>query len=481
MILAALLAPSSAAAKGWTGIQLPGTAAKVFLLGVSCPTKSFCVAVGTNNLIASSTNPTGGPGAWDVVYAGEGPWPDTNDWPAPFISGHQIQSVSCPTVSLCVAVTDFGDIYTSTNPTGPGSSWQVTEIGENGPNTHLYGVSCPTAGLCVAVTGKRSDQGKVLTTTNPSGGSAAWQAVEFGQSFEFKGVSCPTPSLCVAVANDGRIVTSTDPTGEAGAWQTVGAPGGPGSLRAVSCVAAPLCLSGNVAGNLLTSTNPGGGEAAWKEFNGGGNVQITGASCASAGECVAVDNNGDVLSSTDPLGGAGAWSLQHIVPYQEGEGPTDYDGKNALFAASCTSNDFCAAVGTLGQIFTSTTPLAAAKTPSSPAKRKRKPRRPQAKISNLHLPFLHHGDRRRGTVMIRFYARGGIRGFRCRIDKRAFRPCHSPRRYSLGIGRHVFRVRAVGLTGLSGPAAREEFFLGPHCTHGKVGPKFCSEGATPTR
>ena len=124
MLAAACLASvgalaSPALASPWTTAQLPGPAAKVFLLGVSCPSQGLCVAVGTNNLIASSTDPTGGSSAWHVVYAGEGPWPKTENWPPITSRARQIQSVSCPSASLCVAVTDQGNIYSSTNPTGP--------------------------------------------------------------------------------------------------------------------------------------------------------------------------------------------------------------------------------------------------------------------------------------------------------------------------------------------------------------------------
>ena len=281
-----------ACASTWTGARLPGSAGKVFLLGVSCPSQSLCVAVGTNNLIASSTNPTGGSAAWSVVYAGEGPWENTDSWPTPEISGRQIQGVSCPSPSLCVAVTDQGNIYSSTNPTGPASGWSVAQIDEKGRNTHLEGISCPIVSLCVAVTGGRNDSGKVLTSTNPTGGPAAWQTAQVDE-LDLRAVSCGSPSLCVAVGDEGRIVTSTNPTGG------IGAPGGPGSLRAVSCALALLCVSGNKGGNLLSTTNPAGGSSSWSEVDGGGSVQITGASCPSASECLAVDDNGDVLTSTE--------------------------------------------------------------------------------------------------------------------------------------------------------------------------------------
>ena len=66
-------------------------------------------------------------------------------------------------------------------------------------------------------------------------------------------------------------------------------------------------------------------------------------------------------------------------------------------------------------------------------------------------------------MTIRFYAKGKVRGFSCKLDRRPFRPCRSPKRYRLGVGKHVFMVRATGLTGLEGPITREPFRIYPAC------------------
>ncbi len=475
-IASALAFTPPALASSWTTAQLPGAASKVFLLGVSCPSQGLCVAVGTNNLIASSTDPTGGSPAWHFVYAGEGPWPNTESWPTENIEGRQIQSVSCPSANLCVAVTDQGFIYSSTQPTGPASAWHVAQVDNgHGYNIHLFGVSCPTPTLCVAVSGKRSthggvDNGKIFTSTDPTGGASAWRSIEFGELFEFRGVSCSSPSLCVAVAEDGRIVTSTDPTGEASAWHVLGAPAGPGSLRAVSCVTG-LCLSGNESGNLLSSTNPSAGASSWSQTDGGGSVQISGASCPSASECIAVDNNGDILTSTEPAGGAGAWSFANVLPFTVEEG-------NAMFAASCPSSSLCAVAASRGQILTNSAPFAKAATPETTPRRRKRHKRPRVKIASLLQSSRRQLENHRGKVWIRFYSRDGARGFICKLDRGHFKPCRSPKRYPVKAGNHVFRVRAVGFTGLRGPMAIERFTVGDICegrnhkTHPCSGPLF---------
>ncbi|HEY5052397.1 MAG TPA: hypothetical protein VII45_03210 [Solirubrobacterales bacterium] len=457
-IASALAFTPPALASSWTTARLPGPAGKVFLLGVSCPSQGLCVAVGTNNLIASSTDPTGGSSAWRFVYAGEGPWPKTENWPTEEISGRQIQSVSCPSANLCVAVTDQGFIYSSSDPTGPASSWNVAQVDDGkGRNTHLFGVSCPTPELCVAVSGKRSDQGKIFTTTDPTGPAGAWNSIELGEQIEFRGISCGSTSLCVAVADDGRIVTSTNPRGEASDWHVIGGPAGPGSLRAVACVAPALCLGGNETGSLLSSTNPSAGASSWSEADGGGSVQITGVSCPSASECIAVDDNGDVLTSTEPSGGAAAWSFTNVLPFTSEEG-------NALFAASCPSSSLCAVAGSRGKILTNSAPfLKAAVSETTPRKRRRQ-KRPKVKVASLLTPSRKQLEDHRGRVLIRFYSRDGARGFLCKLDQHGFRPCRSPKHYRVGVGHHVFRVRAIGYTGLRGPATGERFTIYPLCS-----------------
>jgi hypothetical protein len=217
-----------------------------------------------------------------------------------------------------------------------------------------------------------------------------------------------------------------------------------------------LCAAGNLTGNVLTSTDPAGGGATWSQANAGGSVQITGVSCPTANRCVAVDNNGDVLTSSDPTGGAGSWHFENLVPFR----PTEDEGqppRNALFAASCASTSLCALVGIDGRIFTATDPFSV---PDPPARHRRRkaPRRP-----HTILVFAEHfwevaiTRHRRIRARFRFYSPTKTRGFECKRDRRPYRRCRSPLRYWVGHGRHVLRVRAIGPTGLRGPAAVKHF------------------------
>lgn len=373
--------------------------------------------------------------------------------------GGRLQAVSCASPNLCVTVSYEGFIYVSTDPTGGADAWSPTVINEGQGATHLTAVSCPSPSFCAAVSGgsNNSNGGIVLTSTNPTAGQ--WQQTQLGSSIDLRGISCGTPSLCVAVARKGRIFVSTNPTGGASAWREVGAPGGPGDLEGVACVSTLLCAAGNLTGNVLTSTAPAGG--GWSEANAGGSVQITSISCPTASACVAVDNNADVLTSADPTGGPGSWHFENLVAFRPTENEKELQPpRNALFSASCASASLCALVGIDGRIFTATNPFSVhADPPGRHRSRKARPR--------TILVFAEHFWKAASTrhrqirARFRFYSPTQVRGFECKRDRGRYRPCRSPLRYWVGHGPHTLRVRAIGPTGLRGPAAIKRFRVRP--------------------
>jgi hypothetical protein len=292
--------------------------------GVSCPSVSLCVAVDDLGDVVTSTDPTGGASAWSVTDAD---------------GAYDLDGVSCPSSSLCVAVDDLGDVVTSTNPTGGARAWTVAAV--DGSNA-LGRVSCPSVSLCVAV----DQAGDVVTSTNPTGGTSAWTATNVDGSTELSGASCPSVSLCVAVDIHGDVVTSTNPTGGAGAW-TVTNVDGSNFLDGVACPSSSLCVALS-AGNMATSTDPTGGAGAWTVTAVDGTNYLDGVSCPSSSLCVAVDSSGNVITSTNPTGGAGAWTV------------TDVDGSHFLDGVSCPSSGLCVAVDAAGDVVISTDPTGGA-------------------------------------------------------------------------------------------------------------------------
>jgi hypothetical protein len=452
-ILATIAAETAgpAVAAKWTLRQLPaGDGSGQWgppLSGVSCPTESLCVAVGGLNTVAVSRVPTGGAAKWQVVAPAydEPKQSCMEEESAAFCSSPRgsLNGISCAGESLC---------------TGGAKAWSVSDVNGGGGQgaTHLIGVSCPSPTLCVAVSGgsNNSNGGKVLTSTDPASGH--WQASQISSSLDFRGISCGTPSLCVAVAREGRIFVSTNPTGGASAWTEVGTPGGPGDLEGVSCVSTLLCAAGNLTGNILTSTDGGG--ASWSEANAGGSVQITGVSCLTASRCVAVDNNGDVLTSSNPTAGAGSWNFENLIPFEPTEEREGQPPRNALFAASCASTSLCTLVGVAGRIFTATAPFSAPPDPPRDGRgRKARPRPRTILVFAEHFWKYSRTRHRRIHARFRFYSPTKTKGFECKRNRGPYRPCRSPLRYWAKHGRHVLRVRAIGPTGLRGPAAIKRF------------------------
>jgi hypothetical protein len=425
--------------------QIPDGPIDSVLWGVSCPSTGLCVAVGSNSVIASTTNPTGDGSAWRTVHP-EGYFEPPGGLPVGSYPGNAIKGVSCPTVSLCVAAGPQGNIWASADPTGDVSTWAPAALGLAA--THMNAISCATTTLCVAV----SQHGKVIWSTNPLGGAGAWTITELSQPYNLRGISCPTVSLCVAVDIEGNILSSTNPTGGAGAWNVAQAPAGPGILTGVSCLASGLCLTAN-AGDMITSTSPTGGAGAWKAVAAGTGLSVTGASCPSTTACAAVDNNADVITSTSPTGGAAAWSFVNVIA----PGSTGDHTTNAMNGISCPTEGLCLAAGGERKIIFSTDPFAADPARGVVGKRSKRPR-----VKILVHPPKRVEEKKRGTrVNFRFRSIGKAAGFRCRLDKHPFKPCKSPLHYRLGKGRHVFKVRAIGPTGLAGPIAGFHFRIGP--------------------
>jgi serpin B len=449
------LSTSGAAAAEWTAHTLGGEAAAAPIYGISCPTESLCVGVGGNNTIVSSTDPTGGP--WNAIDADEGVVPGSPNQ-------REIKGVSCPSTTLCVAVSLLGKVLTASEPTGGASAWSIADLSPGGPNIHLYGVACTSTTFCVAVGG----EGTIATSTDPAGGAAAWSVTHLPVPLQLRGVSCDSPTFCVAVGdtgadsrplptNSGEVVSSTAPL--AGLWAQVEPPGSHASLYGVSCPSTSLCVSGDLFGNVVGTASPTGPASGWASFPVGGTVQITGADCVSTTQCLLVDNNGNALTSAAPLAGSGAWTLQNLVPYS-------YEPfiPNALWSASCASAEFCAIGGT-GEVLTSTDPAAPpAPAPTAkggagsgakkqPAKHKARPKRPKVILIGTFDAVVPHG---KGLLQYRFHVKPKfqVRGFVCSFDHRKMHRCRSPQRFRVGLGRHHFRVAAIGWTGLRGPIER---------------------------
>ena len=188
------------------------------ITAVACSPVSLCVAVGNENTLLTSTDPSK---AWRIS---SGRYPELQS----------VVAISCPSDTLCVAI-ENGSVDTSTDPAGGASTWtQKTGVVTSG---HFTGVSCPTTTLCVAVT----SDGQVATSIDPADGStAAWNAVSLGG--QLAGVSCASSTACVVEESGtgGLIYSATTPTTTSAMGWTSTAVSAP--VQGVTCPSSGLCI-----------------------------------------------------------------------------------------------------------------------------------------------------------------------------------------------------------------------------------------------
>jgi hypothetical protein len=307
----------------WTFGDPIGTGtARAALNDVTCHGTHLCVAVDGSGYAVSTTAPSGPASGWKVT---------------PISPGHSVAGVSCPAVSLCVAVADRSRVATTSHPAG---SWHVDDLalssadyeeGGQYPDT-LGPISCASASLCVADRGTFSGPTvELLRNLSPSHFTASGKVLGAPKS-EFVTAACPSAQLCLTVGDAGAEVdTSTD---DAQHWkQHVVVP--PhlqnGSLTpaptAASCPSASFCALVDDRGYVLTSHHPTGGYREWNRVRLHGASEMYGVSCASTKLCVAIDKKGHVYTSTHPTRGTSAWKSSTLSP--------------TLTAVACASNRLC--------------------------------------------------------------------------------------------------------------------------------------------
>jgi len=84
--------------------------------------------------------------------------------------------------------------------------------------------------------------------------------------------------------------------------------------------------------------------------------------------------------------------------------------------------------------------------PPKPPRPDRSPPQTRVTARPAAILFANHGRRR---VVVRFNSSEPGSSFRCKLDRRPFRPCASPRAYTVGIGAHAIRVLAIDAAGNS--------------------------------
>ncbi len=355
------VAPRTVQPGPWSIAPTPNVSTHNWLNRDSCTSSAFCMAVGVDD--SGSYRQTlierWNGAAWTVV-----PSPNTS----PTVNDDLV-GVSCVTSSFCVAV---GYSYVSGGydrslvETWNGSTWSIAQS----PNTaltvsnQLFGVSCASASFCAAAGETQAAGGRQTLAMVWSGSSWAIQTTPDPSStdFYFNNITCRSASWCLGVgsADVAGIYDTLVVKWDGSTWSVVPSPtpSGPGAyLDAVSCPSTTFCSAvGYTAySSRYTVTTP-----VIEQWNGTSWSQV--ASPAVAGsfgdELWAVSCTGPTFCST--VGYNFTDSTQHTYvteglvwngttwsqqPPQNPAVDTPGNDYAELYGVSCVAGQSCVAVG----------------------------------------------------------------------------------------------------------------------------------------
>jgi hypothetical protein len=212
---------------------------------VTCVSVTLCVATDNGGDVATSLHPTIRGAHWTLSHVTRGNQGKTE----------ALESVSCPTDSFCVIVSSYGQAYVSRDPGDP-VSWKGAHIdtdtavyGDNDYGESLESVTCPTISLCLAA----DADGNVLSTTDPTQATPWKSDGPIGTAAEgTANVLCLSTTLCLFA--DRIVLLSQDPTGNASTWQPSGGLAWP---TAVACSPPSLCILTYDNGDVVTGSLSG--------------------------------------------------------------------------------------------------------------------------------------------------------------------------------------------------------------------------------
>jgi len=243
----------------WSVVATPDTSTTLdnVLGGVSCLTSSFCVAVG---------NASNGTADQALVEEWNGATWTTMTTPNPPSSvSASLSGVSCPSTTFCQAVGDFN--HGSGNSTlaeqWNGTTWSVAASPNNpaANGNYLDGVSCAGTSFCVAVGEAYLSSGPVNVVEQWNG--STWSVASAPDANAAFGdlliaVDCFGPTSCVATGYVNTINNSDNTyitqvltwNGSTWALESVPEPAATAQqdrLNGVSCVAGDVCIGAGYA------------------------------------------------------------------------------------------------------------------------------------------------------------------------------------------------------------------------------------------
>jgi hypothetical protein len=271
----------------------PGQFYASYLYSISCPTRTFCAAVG-------NVQPESDPEAEDPLVAIF----DGSSWSFQELDistsnvGYILTGVSCANPQDCVAVGRVGsgsDFSNNVIASYGGQSWTTTLLPNPGnyPNAigGLAGVSCPSANWCTAVGFYSTDQQEDLQGFAEKFRNGRWALSKTplltGSNALF-GIDCPGNETCIAVGDQaGQGATLIEQLSKK-TWSTQGS-SEPGELRSVACANRNRCAAAGYNGQqplIMTYSSQ-----TWSSVTAANPLDETynlaGVSCANRNLCLA--------------------------------------------------------------------------------------------------------------------------------------------------------------------------------------------------
>lgn len=355
-----LASVSGAAAAGWMVQRTPNPAGARHsqLVGISCASTSFCIAVGYSThgggaLVALTERWQGG--SWSMQRTAKPAGARTS----------VLSDISCVSRMACTAVgyfTNRAGVAVTLAERWDGASWSVqrTPNPRGATYSYLVGVSCASHKSCTSVGTFRAPDGQELVLAEHwNGDSWSIQPVpgpREATSSALTGISCASTSACTAVgsfvASDGVDVALTERS-DGTAWAIEPSANSVSAtyshLVGVSCASIRSCDAvgsfENAAGHLVTLAERWDGTS-WAiqptpNPSRARKSQLFGVDCRSTIACTAIGNfanSGGAFVTLAERRKRTGWTLQRAA---HPAGATN----SGLDAVACPSPSSCTAVG----------------------------------------------------------------------------------------------------------------------------------------
>jgi hypothetical protein len=344
----------TALAESWNGRSwrlLPSPSGLTALNAVACPTAKVCVAVGAG--------PRGEFGLGSARWNGSA-WTDLTT-PSP-TAKHYTQSlygISCPSATNCVAVGSGPGAINDGEGAGPfaehwtgGSGWTLQSVpdppaidltpdGERNSADSLSSVSCTSPTRCLAVGGEGQTRAlSAYASFAVSWNGHSWVVSRTGLVDGLMGVSCAPGGDCLMTGtylNRGDITETLAESWNGSRVRAVSPEGLPGVLSVLSCPSASFCVAAKESsaeawnGKRWTS-----GAISHTAFDGKVNGIIYGLSCSAPDFCLAI---GGLEGLFAEYWNGKSWPSASLVV------PKGSDVDISLTGLSCVSRDFCLTTG----------------------------------------------------------------------------------------------------------------------------------------